>query len=97
MAPSEKNEFQRFRDLIFEAMLPADGSGSWLGSAGLQGSIGLLRPRASSLWESIVEWFVCPEGKLIGQVTPYDMSMYLQTRMGLKWVWIQEWICLYIE
>jgi hypothetical protein len=66
MALSDKKEFQRFRDLIFEAILPTNGSSLWLGPTGL------IRPRASSLQESIIDQFICPKGKLIGQVTPYD-------------------------
>jgi hypothetical protein len=87
----DKKEFQRFRDLVFEAILPSDGSDLWLGL------MGLLRPKASSLQESIMEWFICPKDKLIGQVTPYKVSLYLQTCVGLTWDWIQEWICPYIE
>jgi hypothetical protein len=82
MAPSDK-ELWRFRHLVFEASLPSDSSGSWLGL------MGLLRPRASSSQESIMEWFVCPKDKLIGKSLltrcPYTLRL-----MGLTWDWIQE-------
>jgi hypothetical protein len=40
MAPSDKKEFQRFWDLVFEVFLPTNGTGSLLG-VDLQESIGL--------------------------------------------------------
>jgi hypothetical protein len=71
MAPSDKKEFQKFWDLIFKAILWTNGTSSWLGPNNL------LRPKALSLQESIMEHFACPKGKQIGQVVPYDMSVYL--------------------
>jgi hypothetical protein len=96
MAPSDKKEFWRFRDLMFEVLSPTNGTRSLLG-IDLQGSIGLRKPRALSLWQSVVECFACPTGKTIGQVNAYDMSEYLRTHVGLTWEWIQEWINPYIE
>jgi hypothetical protein len=46
MAPSDKKEFRRFRDLVFEVFLPANGTSSLLG-INLNGSVGLRKPRAS--------------------------------------------------
>jgi hypothetical protein len=40
MAPSDKKEFRRFWDLVFEVFLPTNGAGSLLG-VDLQESIGL--------------------------------------------------------
>jgi hypothetical protein len=48
------------------------------------------------LQESVIEWFACPTGKQIGQVIPYNVSMYLRTHVGLTWDWVQDWIHLYI-
>jgi hypothetical protein len=76
MAPSKKKDFRKFRDLIFEVFLMTNSTTSLLG-VDLHRSIGLQNPRASSLRESIVDHFACPAGKTIGQVTAYDMSVYI--------------------
>jgi hypothetical protein len=96
IAPSDKKEFRRFQNLIFKVFLLANSTSSLLG-IDLNGSIGLQKPRASSLWESIVVHFACPAGKTIEQVTAHDVSGYIQKHVSLTWDWIWEWICPYIE
>jgi hypothetical protein len=96
MVPSDKKEFWRFWDLMFEVLSPTNGTRSLLG-IDLQRSVRLRKPRALSLRQSVVECFACPMGKTIGQVNAYDVSEYLRTHVGLTWEWIQEWICPYIK
>jgi hypothetical protein len=84
MVPSDKKEFRRFQDLMFEVLSPTNGTQSLLG-IDLQGSVGLRKPRALSLQQSIVECFACPTGKTIRQVNAYDVSEYLRTHVGLTW------------
>ena len=86
MAP--KKELHHFRDLIFEVFLPTDGLASKLSR--------LRYPDVSSLWESVAQWFTCPEGKTMGQVTQEDLLHYLVLWVGLKCEWIDNSIRPYI-
>jgi hypothetical protein len=96
MMPSDKKEFRRFQDLVLEVLSLTNSTRSLLG-IDIQGSVGLRKARALSLWQSVVERFACSTGKTIEQVNAYDVSEYLRTYVGLPWEWIQEWIHPYIE
>jgi hypothetical protein len=87
MAPSDKKEFRRFQDLMFEVFLPANGTSSLLGvdlhrqlDCESQGPC-----HYGNLW-----WTILPA--TIEQVTAYDVSRYIWAYVRLTWEWIHPYI-----
>jgi hypothetical protein len=89
MVPTVTKQYCRFRDLVYEVIVPSQGESPLLW-------LSLAPPTATTLRGSVRYRFCCLPGKEMKDVTTDDILLYLRSHIGLTQAWVREWIIPFV-